>query len=253
VSIVHTWRIGQTNFVSVTELRTKLDGNADTCVVGKHAHVVLDHNQLENVTGYNQAQGSTTFKVLSAALAYASPTNGRTVILVLHQAVHIPELLVNLLCPMQMRVNDIIVNYVPRFLLKQQSATDHALVVTSVDHDSMIIPLQLSGVTSYIPTCKPTPTEYDSYVKYDLTYETPEWDPHTPDFAEQESAIAKYGAVSEGTNQDWYVSISMFNTCVFPFELSIAFSISTVLTGERKLPIAAEQVADKWGINLDVA
>jgi hypothetical protein len=45
----------------------------------------------------------------------------------------------------------------------------------------------------------------------------------------------------------------MFNTCVLPYELSIAFSISTVFTGERKSPITAEQLADKWGISLDIA
>jgi hypothetical protein len=253
VSIIQTWKIGQTNVMSVIESRTELDSHANTCVIGKQALVVLDHNRLVNVTGYNQAQGSTTFKVVSAALAYDSPADGRTVILVVHQAVHIPELTVNLLCSMQMQVNDVIVNDVPRFLLKQQSATDHALVVTSVDHDSMILLLQLSGVTSYLPTRKPTPAEYDSCVKYNLTYESPEWDPHTPDFAEQESAIAKYGAVSEGTDQDRYISVSMFNTCVLPYELSIAFSIFTVLTGERKSPITAEQLADKWGISLDVA
>jgi hypothetical protein len=202
VSVIQTWKIGQTNVVSVIESRTELDSHANMCVVSKQALVVLDHNQLVNFTGYNQAQGSTTFKVVSAALAYDSPANGQTVILVINQAVHIPELMVNLLCLMQMQVNNVIVNDVPRFLLKQQSATDHALVVMSIDHDSMILPLQLSGVTSYLPTHKPTPTEYDSCVKYNLTYESPEWDPHTPDFAEQESAIAKYRAVSEGTDTD---------------------------------------------------
>jgi hypothetical protein len=76
--------------------------------------------------------------------------------LVVHQAVYVPELQVNLLCPMQMQVNNVVVNDVPRFLLKHSGATDHALVVMGVDNDSLILPLQLNGVTSYLPTCKPT-------------------------------------------------------------------------------------------------
>jgi hypothetical protein len=58
VSIVQTWKIGQTNVVSVIESRTELDSHANMCVVGKQALVVLDHNQLVNFTGYNQAQGT---------------------------------------------------------------------------------------------------------------------------------------------------------------------------------------------------
>ena len=57
--------------------------------------------------------------------------------------------------------------------------------------DPYIIPLQLEGVTSYFPIRKPTQEEYEALDNpcYELTYETPDWDPHTKDFASREEAM----------------------------------------------------------------
>ena len=51
------------------------------------------------------------------------------------------------------------------------------------------ITLSLKGVTSYFQTRKPTKQEYKNCPRVELTYLTPEWDPHSTTFQEQGEAL----------------------------------------------------------------
>jgi hypothetical protein len=108
------------------------------------------------------------------------PLDGKHYFLVIHQAIHIPSLQHNLLCPMQLRVNDIIINEQPKFMKEDPDNQCHALVVPIKDDESFVIPLMLDGVTSYFPTFKPTKEQYETAQEGDnmfvLTYDSPEWD-----------------------------------------------------------------------------
>jgi hypothetical protein len=86
-----------------TEHPTDLDSHADTCVVGKNALIVHLLNKKVNVTGFDPSLGKVKdLDLVSAALAYDCPATGETVILIIHQAVHVPTMKNDLLCPMQM-------------------------------------------------------------------------------------------------------------------------------------------------------
>jgi hypothetical protein len=86
-------------------------------MMGKHCLVTHVYNKTVSVTGYDPKLGSLQgMQVISAALAYVDPLSGETLILRVHQAVHIPTMLNNLLCPMQMRLNDVILDDCPKFL-----------------------------------------------------------------------------------------------------------------------------------------
>ena len=67
---------------------------------------------------------------ISAAMAYDLPDTGETVILLVHQAMHIPHLPHNLISPMQLQLNDVLVNNKPKFLTENPTAEDHAIIVT---------------------------------------------------------------------------------------------------------------------------
>ena len=111
-----------------TEHPTDLDSHADTCVVGKNAFIVRQLNKKVNVTGFDPSLGQLhDLDLVSAALAYDHPETGETVILMVHQAVHVPMMTNDLLCPMQMRVNDIAVQECPKFLIEHPDDTSHAL------------------------------------------------------------------------------------------------------------------------------
>ena len=100
-------------------------------------------------------------KTVSAAVAYVDPGLGQKVMLLIHQAIYIPTMDHNLLCPMQLRLNDVKVNDIPRFLTEQPDDHTHALVLPKATGDHpLVVPLSLDGVTSYFPTSKPTEDEF---------------------------------------------------------------------------------------------
>ncbi len=98
---------------------------------GKHALVVHDFEQPVSVVGYNKAQGmlAVNTKTVTAALAYDDPSTGEVIIIVVHQAVLIPHLEVNLMCPMQVRVNDVKLDEVPKFLTGNPHLTTTRLIL----------------------------------------------------------------------------------------------------------------------------
>ena len=100
---------------------------------------------------------------------------------------------------MQMRHNDVELDEKPKFLTKDPTEKSHAIVVRNADGNEQLIPLQLKGVTSYFPSRKPTKEEYENAdLKFELTYETPEWDPTSDEFREQEAATMDWnGNVKE--------------------------------------------------------
>ena len=66
-------------------------------------------------------------KTVSSALAYDDQATGKTTILVLHQAIHAPTMESNLLCPMQVWMNDVKVDNTPKFLTKNPTDIMHAI------------------------------------------------------------------------------------------------------------------------------
>ena len=170
---------------------SELDSHADTCVVGEHAFILYDHNQPVRVTGYDKGKVSKPYSTVTAALGYTDEYTGDVSILIIHQAIHIPQMKHNLLCPMQMRLNDVEVNDVPKFMVNRPTEKTHA-IVASDGAGEVIIPLKLKGVTSYFNSWKPTQADVDNHTTFDLTYESPEWDPTASQYADQEEAMLDF-------------------------------------------------------------
>jgi hypothetical protein len=55
--------------------------------------------------------------------------------------------------------------------------------------DILLIPLELHGVVSCFPTFKPTQLEFETCDRYELTYESPEYDPSDTTFHDQEAGM----------------------------------------------------------------
>ena len=116
--------------ISAAETRTDLDSHADQCAIGNNALIVHDFDRPINVSGYDP-NGPTqdNLRTVTAALAYDDAVSGETVILVVHQAIYLPNLSHNLLSTMQLRLNDVIVNDVPRFLTDKPTMHSHSLLI----------------------------------------------------------------------------------------------------------------------------
>jgi hypothetical protein len=129
-------------------------------------------------------------KMESAGMAYIVPGSGRVVIISVHQAINLPHLPYNLLNPMQMRLNDVVVNETPKFQFAIPTNLSHTIAVNGENiNDELIIPLDLRGLVSCFTTRKSTQEEIDTCNRYELTYESPIYDPSRSLYAEQEAAM----------------------------------------------------------------
>jgi hypothetical protein len=110
------------------------------------------------------------------------------VLLIVHQRIFSPSFNHNLLSTMQMRLHDVIVNETPRFQCLNPTKLSHSVSVRGDNvEDVLVIPLELHGVVSCFPTFKPTQLEFETCDRYELTYESPEYDPSATTFDEQEA------------------------------------------------------------------
>jgi hypothetical protein len=91
---------------------------------------------------------------------------------------------------MQMRLHDVIVNEIPKFQSLNPTKLSHSIIVRGDNvEDVLRIPLELHGVVSCFPTFKPTQLEFETCERYELTYETPEYDPSATQFHDQETSM----------------------------------------------------------------
>jgi len=170
--------------------RSDLDSHADCCVCGKEVLVFNDFDREVTVAGWDPEGETQSLKIVSAAMGYTIPETGKTVLLIAHQSIFSPSLNHNLLSTMQMRLHDVIVNETPKFQSLHPTKQSHSISVRG-DHvdDVLLIPLELHGVVSCFPNVMPTQLEFETCERYELTYETPEYDPSATTFHDQEAGM----------------------------------------------------------------
>ena len=127
------------------------------CVIGQYALIVHDFNRPVNVIGYDPSKGIMTpnCQTVSAEVAYDCPMTGEVFIIEVRQAILIDHLHNNILCPMHMRMYDVKVNYIPKYLTDNNTDQTHSIVMHK-KVETPLIPLHLHGVTFYFAFRKPT-------------------------------------------------------------------------------------------------
>jgi hypothetical protein len=133
-------------------------------------------------------------------VAYTDPKTGRTLHLIINQAIHVPHLDHHLLYPMQCCVNDVIVDETPKFLEIKPTDQMHALTVPDPDDPSqtLTLPLILRGVISLLHVRNVTADDFynEDIYRIDLTSETLTWDPSTTLYEDQENGTIDHsGAI----------------------------------------------------------
>ena len=148
-------------------------------MLGKHAHIFIDPGKAANFIGYDKSKGTlaNNMKTVSGGLAYNNPSSDTTVIIVVHQAIHVPTIDCNLICPIQVRMNDVKLDDKPKFLTEDPTDESHAVSCEDNMGTLINITLALKGVTLSFATRKPTKHEFENCPMIKLTYLTPEWDP----------------------------------------------------------------------------
>jgi hypothetical protein len=231
----------------------ELDSHADTCLFGRDALLLYQTDESVEVSGFHLSlQKLTNIPIASVAVAYDDPVTCETWMLEFHQVLYSKDLPNGLLCPNQMPDNGITVNDVPRqFATDKRSPTTHALMV-----GELIIPLEMVGIWSAFEFRTPTMDEWRSSVnKIEVTSPTVRWDPHSGYFASREreyeplptyvDRFAKRKVNSLSANVSWedYERINKARKR----------EAGATATGKRRGIVGAKQLAEKWGVPLDMA
>jgi len=116
------------------------------------------------VSGFDPTQLPQTAKVVDAAIWYTCRDTGDHLILMINQAIYVPEIEHCLLCPMQCRINGMEINEVAKFLTTNPTISSHSITIADPANAVHLntIPLQLEGVVSYFEYSLPTSIEYES-------------------------------------------------------------------------------------------
>ena len=158
------------------------------CVVGDNCLVMHDHNRPVNVYSYNLTDGHRSAKTVDAAVGYQDQQSGQKFPIMISQAICIDGLDNHLLCPMQHFLNGVHINEVPKFLAESPSETTHTIALVDPFNaaHTLIITLQLSGVTSYFDVHSASMAEYknENIPKIHLTAEEPPLDPSTSEYSD---------------------------------------------------------------------
>jgi hypothetical protein len=133
-----------TKINSIGETTLELDSHADTCVLGRDALILFDIDRPVIVEGYDPSLGTKTYATVSGALPYDDPVTSKVYHLVINQAIHIPHLNHHLLCPMQCRVNDVIIDNTPMFLTSDPTDHTHALTIRDPHQPAQRVILRLA-------------------------------------------------------------------------------------------------------------
>jgi hypothetical protein len=141
--------------------------------------------------------------IAMVATAWEDPATGDVFVLNIHEALYFRDRMSHtLLCPNQLRANGWKVQDVPK-----QFDAESAHAITD-PMGTLRMPLEMSGVISFLPTQRPTDEELETCISYNLTSYVP-WEPYSPAFREWEQRTAAETASRVATSADSTTPASM--------------------------------------------
>ena len=166
------------------------------CVIDDKCLGIYNHNRPVNIYSYDPKDGHRNAKTVDATVGYQDLQSGQKFMLVINQAICIDGLDNHLLWPMQWHVNGVHINEFPKFLVEHPSETTHVIELVDPFNTAhpLIIPLQLSGVTSYFDVYSPSVAEYENedIPKVHFTAEKLPCDSSTSEYSERETWILNH-------------------------------------------------------------
>ena len=167
------------------ELHTELDSHANMPVVGKHAYIIAKTGKKVDVSPFTPDYKPLTVPLVDAMVKYDNPYDGKTYILVLRNALHVPSMDHNLIPPFMLREMGVTVNDVPKIHKEDPTVDDHAITFVET---GFRIPLSLWGIFSYFPTSKPT---HDDLLNPNEVYilSPATWNPHSDAYSVNEESM----------------------------------------------------------------
>ena len=133
---------GKSEYGSTTEL----DSHANMIVVGYQALVIQETGQSAHVNAFSdEVQGMSEVPIVDAVISYDCSITGKTYLLTVQNAFHIPSIEQNLVPPFILQEAGLVVNDTPRIHVNESTLETRSII----DRESGLrIPLQLDGILS---------------------------------------------------------------------------------------------------------
>ncbi len=165
--------------------RTELDTHANMPVVGRNAFVVARTGETVDVSPFTPDYKPMQCSLVDAALLYECPYSGDEIILLVRNALYVPNMENNLIPPFVMREAGVTVDDTPKIQTVDPTVENHAIYFQET---GLRIPLSLHGVFSFFSTSKPSLLQLQQSENiYMLTLTV--WDPHNVSYAINEAAM----------------------------------------------------------------
>ena len=111
---------------SVIESKSELDNHVNMVVAGSQCVVFDDTKKTCTVNSFSESAGRLdNIRIVDIVMAYDCPFKSKTYLLLMRNALHIPELPLNLLPPFIMREGGIIVDECPKSQSQHPSIENH--------------------------------------------------------------------------------------------------------------------------------
>jgi hypothetical protein len=238
----------------------ELDLHADKSVAGPNCTVLEYTNQSVNVSGFSHEYKSIRdVPIVTAATAIDNPKKGVTTILIIGQALYLPDKVTfTLLCPNQIRSNGLIVDDVPIHLAPCNYPLRHAIYIQ--DDETIQVPLQLKECISYFESRTPTQEEGETCQWVYLT-DGHHWEPHSDFFQEAENNAIK--CIENDTPRDrnlFAVQKSVRHvihdgqdqlSSALSYSSVMSYSIHSTSTSSRCYQLSPELLSQRWGMGLE--
>ena len=113
---------------SASTSRTELDYHANSPVVGKNGIILYKTEMTVNVTPFSDEFGMMLkVTVVHVAVAHDCPITSNSIIIIINNALYIREIEHNLLPPIMMRLNELLVDECPKFLCPISTIKTHSI------------------------------------------------------------------------------------------------------------------------------
>jgi hypothetical protein len=177
---------------------SELDSHVDMCVAGANTRVTDYTDTKVSVSTFSDSyEAIKDVPIATVATAWDDPATGEVIVLYINEALYFGDKMSHtMLCLNQLQANGWKVQDVPKPF---DAESAHAIIDPT---GTFRMPLEMSGMISYLPMRRPTDKELKTCVSYDLTSDVP-WEPYSPSFREWEQRTpveTASGAPEDSTN-----------------------------------------------------
>ena len=152
--------------------RIGIDSFADTCVAGKHAHVIDFIDGKEISAKAWDGHKTQNLRIANVAYAYDTP-DGETFILIFNQSIYGGEIMEDsLVNPIQCLQNDVKIDARPRIFYPDDDDAQ------TIQFEGQRIEIEYDGPLPYINVRRPTSDEWMNCSHFDMTSRE-EWNPYS--------------------------------------------------------------------------